>query len=71
MTETERDRIARVEAKVDRILSILDDPDFGIRPKMKDQEKRVRTLELKFYGVVAGLLGAILLQIQGGITLHG
>lgn len=63
MNLTERDRLDVLEAKVDRILTILDDPDFGIRPKLGDNQRRVRALEMKVYGLLAGVLGSVVMVV--------
>ena len=67
MTNDERDRIERVESKVDggsakldRVLTILDDPDFGLRYRVNDNTKRIKTLEMRVYGVMAGVITAFL-----------
>lgn len=61
MNASDIDRLAIVEAKVDRVLTILDDPDFGIREELRTQKEKMRSVELKVYTVLAALGGAALL----------
>ena len=57
MTEKERDRLDVLEAKVDRIIGILEDPDFGVRAMQKDHEGRIRSVERwKLSVPISGLL---------------
>lgn len=54
-----RDRVASLENRVDMVLS--DNFKLG---------KRVRSLELRFYGVLAGLVTAIIVLLRlGGVPL--
>lgn len=61
MTGHENDRLDVLEAKVDRILTLLDDPDFGIRPKLRALEGRARAVEMKVYGLLTGVLGSLVM----------
>ena len=61
MTSQENDRLGAVEAKVDRILTLLDDPDFGIRTTLKTHSEKIRAVELKVYTALAAVGGAALL----------
>lgn len=56
MTHEEKDRLDVLEAKVDRILTILDDPDFGIRYDLRNTKNRIRGIEMKVYGLMAGIV---------------
>lgn len=52
-----RDRVASLENRVDNVLG-----------ENTDLRKRVRALELKSYGIMAGLLGAVVVLLRvGGI----
>ncbi len=54
-----RDRVQGLENRVDNVLG-----------ENVDLRKRVRALELKSYGIMAGLLGAVLVLLRaGGIGL--
>lgn len=57
------ERLGTVEAKLDRALSHIDTLDGHI----SDLSKRTRALELRFYGVLAGLIGAIALLVRFGV----
>lgn len=58
------ERLGTVEAKLDSALSTIDKQNMTLI----DYGKRVRALELRFYGILAGLLGAIaVLARVGGI----
>ncbi len=58
------DRLGGVEAKLDDALrQLVVSTALGL-----DQGKRIRALELKFYGVLAGLIGAIAVLVSG--TIH-
>jgi len=63
MNEAERNRLDVVEAKLDRVLTILDDPDFGLRYRMAQNTDGIKTLKNQLYGLMSGfvvmLLGVI------------
>lgn len=61
MNAQENDRLGIVESDVKRILTILDDPDFGLRTELRAQKEKVRQIELKVYTVLAAVGGAALL----------
>lgn len=61
MTRDEIDRLGIVEAKVDRVIALLDDPDFGIRTTLKTHDTRIRAVELKVYTALSAIAGAALL----------
>ena len=50
------ERLGAVEAKLDNALRTLDAQNATII----DQGKRIRALELRFYGVLAGLVGGFM-----------
>jgi tetrahydromethanopterin S-methyltransferase subunit G len=54
-----RDRVAALENRVDNVLG-----------ENVDLRKRTRGLELKFYGILAGLIGAVAVTLasMGGAT---
>lgn len=57
------ERIGTLEAKIDdglRQLSIMES-------HIVDHHKRIRALELRFYGVLAGLVGALAVLIKIGV----
>lgn len=59
------ERLGTVEAKLDNALRQLD----ALGKADDEKAKRIRALELRFYGVVAGLIGAIaILARVGGIA---
>ncbi len=54
-----RDRVGQLENRVDNVLG-----------ENVDLRKRVRSLELKSYGIMAGLLGALLVLLRvGGVPI--
>lgn len=58
------ERLGAVEAKLDSALSTIDKQNATLI----DYGKRVRALELRFYGILAGLIGAIaILARVGGV----
>ena len=61
MNADDVNRIGIVEAKVDRVLTILDDADFGVRQVLQKHEEKIRSAELKVYTVLAAVGGAALL----------
>lgn len=67
--DLKRGRLHVIEAKVDNITRILDDPDFGIRTKLKDTEHRLRSVERWKAAIPLGLLmaaAAIVVEILRG-----
>lgn len=73
---SEMDRLGIVESDVKRILTILDDPDFGMRQRFEaidktvdDQRAWIRAVELKVYAVLAAVGGAAL--IGAGAIVKG
>lgn len=59
------ERLGTVEAKLDSALSTIDKQNAALI----DYGKRIRALELRFYGVLAGLIGAMaILARVGGIA---
>jgi len=67
VTGQEQDRLDVLEAKVDRILTLLDDPDFGIRSKLKEHEYEITALKARVYTVLAAV-GTALLVGAGAIV---
>lgn len=66
MNDADRDRLDRVEAKVDRILTILDDPDFGLRYRVNDNTNGLKAVKNQLYGLVSGfvvMLGGVVFSI--------
>lgn len=59
MNGKEQLTLEAVNAKVDQVLRILDDPDFGVRPRMNDHEKRLRSMEKWKYSLPLGGLLAL------------
>lgn len=58
-------RLGTVEAKLDAALSTIDKQNA----QLIDYGKRIRALELRFYGVLAGLIGAMaVLARLGGVA---
>jgi hypothetical protein len=53
-----RDRVATLESRLDRILD-----------SSTDLSKRTRALELKFYSILAGLIGAVAVVLKIGGAL--
>lgn len=59
------ERLGTVEAKLDAALSTIDKQNTALI----DYGKRIRALELRFYGVLAGLIGAMaILARVGGVA---
>lgn len=59
------ERLGTVEAKLDdalRQLSFQGD-------HLSEHTKRIRALELRFYGVLAGLIGAVVVLAKSGVGL--
>ena len=50
------ERLGRVESKLDNALRVIDTQNT----QLQDQGKRIRALELRFYGVLAGLVGGFM-----------
>lgn len=66
MNDTDRERLDRVEAKVDRILTILDDPDFGLRYRVNHNTDSIASLKNQLYGLVSGfvvMLGGVIFSL--------
>lgn len=56
------DRLGGVEAKLDDALSNIRSRDKTI----EEYGKRIRALEIRFYGVLAGLIGALVVLVRMG-----
>lgn len=56
------DRLGGVEAKLDHALSTIDKQN----EQLLDNSKRIRALELRFYGILAGLIGAVAILAKVG-----
>lgn len=55
------DRLGTVEAKLDNALRTIESRDASIA----EHSKRIRSLELRFYGVLAGLVAALAVLVGG------
>jgi hypothetical protein len=56
------DRLGGVEAKLDDALRNIRSRDKTI----EEYGKRIRALEIRFYGVLAGLIGALVVLVRMG-----
>ena len=59
MNEDDRTRLDRVEAKVDRILVILDDEDFGLRYRVKANTDGITSIKNQLYAFMTGFTLAL------------
>lgn len=55
-------QLRTVEAKLDDALRHIENQNLQIN----DNIKRIRALELRFYGVLAGLVGAVVILVRMG-----